>query len=443
MENGILSLIQIYSSPISRKNMWFNEEHQIGQQITKDEISLLFSSNLSMEKILRILTIIIHLDQNRNEPLRTIIKEIIIDKIKQSQTSFVKFLILFSLSEIYEEWKTLDVTIQKFILQLFPTLQQFIVSKEIQKVNDKLEELIARKVDKEIGKGLCSNDFITQCQNSISTLNNQVSNLEINKLSTSGGTITGSLTVNGSFTNSNLDSIINNLQIEVNKKVNQESGKGLIPNDFTKEYQNTINNINNNISSIKQSISNLESTKLSRSGGTITGSLTVTGSFTNSNLNSIINNKVNKEPGKGLSSNDFTYTLKNKLSNISTIDNLSSFSSNAVLSANQGRILYNHINDLKKIYQAIDVKATSLISEGTDLNNITEIGTYGFPNTEKISTIINKPNNLDNAFKLIVSDPCCVFPPGFICQEVFHWWTGKRYYRAYHPTDKKWSQWNE
>ena len=179
MENGILSLIQIYSSPISRKNMWFNEEHQIGQQITKDEISLLFSSNLSMEKILRILTIIIHLDQNRNEPLRTIIKEIIIDKIKQSQTSFVKFLILFSLSEIYEEWKTLDVTIQKFILQLFPTLQQFIVSKEIQKVNDKLEELIARKVDKEIGKGLCSNDFITQCQNSISTLNNQVSNLKL------------------------------------------------------------------------------------------------------------------------------------------------------------------------------------------------------------------------------------------------------------------------
>ena len=140
---------------------------------------------------------------------------------------------------------------------------------------------------------------------------------------------------------------------------------------------------------------------------------------------------------------NFTNALKNKLSNISTIDNLSSFSSNAVLSANQGRILNNNINDLKKIYQAIDAKATSLILAETDLNDITEIGTYGFPNTKKISTIINKPNTLDNAFKLIVSDSCCAYSPGFICQEVFHWWTGKRYYRAYSPTDKEWSQWYE
>ena len=55
-----------------------------------------------------------------------------------------------------------------------------------------------------------------------------------------------------------------------------------------------------------------------------------------------LNSKVNKETGKGLSSNDFTDTLKEKLNSmtvITVLDTLDSISEIDALSANQGKIL--------------------------------------------------------------------------------------------------------
>ena len=386
--------------------------------ITKDEISSLFSSdNLSMEQLLRKLTMIIKSDQNRDGLLKGIIKGQIIEKIKNNQLSFVKLLTLFSVGEIFDEWEKLDSSIQSQILILLPDIQKYITSKNNQKTKDLENQFEAFR---------------------LSVLNQ----FEV------------------------LKQAIDNLKSDINKKVDKETGKGLISNDFTKEYQNAVNNLNKNISTLetslkqnvltlKQNISNLEETKLSVDGGTINGSLTINSSLTingtinNSNLKSIINSinsninkKVDKETGKGLSSNDFTQQLKEKLDAIEIVNDLSSYKinlSNSVLSAYQSKLINDRIKACDKRFKSIDTTFISL-APGTDLNTITEIGNYALIYSRDVPSIINKPNSLVNAFYFTVS-LAAGGPTGYIGQELIDWVTGQRFYRAYDFHEKKWYSW--
>ena len=69
---------------------------------------------------------------------------------------------------------------------------------------------------------------------------------------------------------------------------------------------------------------------------------------------------VQKEAGKGLSANDFTTALLNKLNSLETpVDNLLSTSTAAPLSANQGRALKALIDSLDLAQQELHVVATS------------------------------------------------------------------------------------
>lgn len=75
-----------------------------------------------------------------------------------------------------------------------------------------------------------------------------------------------------------------------------------------------------------------------------------------------LNNKVDKQEGKGLSQNDFTTQLKNKLTSMNVVDDLDSTSSTNVLSANQGRILN----------EKVDSKVDAIKGKGLSTNDYTD-----------------------------------------------------------------------
>ena len=113
---------------------------------------------------------------------------------------------------------------------------------------------------------------------------------------------------------SSIQEQLTNLNNEIDdlgeNKVDKVSGKGLSSNDFTSDYITKINNATTKLSGIADGANKT----------TVDSSLssTSTNPVQNKVINSALSGKVDKVDGKGLSTNDFTTTLKNKLDGIAS-----------------------------------------------------------------------------------------------------------------------------
>ena len=124
------------------------------------------------------------------------------------------------------------------------------------------------------------------------------------------------------------------LQELIDKKVNKEDGKGLSTNDFTNEYKQKLEGLQptdvsgllpkggydgtgqelkNAIDGLQTKIGQVETTLSVDDTAFDTLQEIVTQVKSNKNLETLLTDKVNKEDGKGLSTNDFTNELKQKL----------------------------------------------------------------------------------------------------------------------------------
>ena len=124
------------------------------------------------------------------------------------------------------------------------------------------------------------------------------------------------------------------LQELIDKKVNKEDGKSLSTNDFTNEhkqkleglqptdvsgllpkggYDGTGQQLKDAIDGLQTKIGQVETTLSVDDTAFDTLQEIVTQVKSNKNLETLLTDKVNKEDGKGLSTNDFTNELKQKL----------------------------------------------------------------------------------------------------------------------------------
>ena len=232
------------------------------------------------------------------------------------------------------------------------------------------------KVDKVEGKGLSTEDYttaekeklatltnyndteikadITKLQSSVGTLQSDVSTAKENistlqedvtgiegnvstltqSVSTLDTTVDGlNTTVEGLETDvtelqgtvSDVEETVGTLQTNLNNKVDKVQGKGLSTNDFTNAYKTKLDGLNNyDDTTVKQDITELQTdvSALETTVGNHTKSIetnttditTLKGSV--QTLQTNLGNKVDKVTGKGLSTNDYTTTEKNKLAGI-------------------------------------------------------------------------------------------------------------------------------
>ena len=96
------------------------------------------------------------------------------------------------------------------------------------------------------------------------------------------------------------------------KKVDKEEGKGLSANDFTNEHKQKLEELQTKMQQVETTLS-VDDTDFD------TLQEIATQVKSNKNLETLLTGKVNKEEGKGLSSNDFTNELKQKLEGISPL----------------------------------------------------------------------------------------------------------------------------
>ena len=96
------------------------------------------------------------------------------------------------------------------------------------------------------------------------------------------------------------------------KKVDKEKGKGLSANDFTNEHKQKLEELQTKMQQVETTLS-VDDTDFD------TLQEIATQVKSNKNLETLLTGKVNKEEGKGLSSNDFTNELKQKLEGISPL----------------------------------------------------------------------------------------------------------------------------
>ena len=384
-----------------------------------------------------------------------------------------------------------------------------LVETELQNKLSDLHTTVANKVDKAEGKGLSTNDYTTaektkltniaeganqtvieNVLTSTSTTNAlsaaQGKALNDTKLPLAGGTITGNLTVNGTFTNTALNTTIAN-------KVDKVSGKQLSTNDYTTAEKTKLTNIAEgaNKTVVENVLTSTSTTNaLSAAQGKalndskvdkVSGKQLSTNDYTTEEKNKLANiatgatanvvenvltststtnalsaaqgkilndNKVDKAEGKGLSTNDYTTAEKNKLAGIATgatanvVENvLTSTSTTNALSAAQGKVLNDTISGLNKKYKSIDNTATD-IAASTDLNTIVTIGNYRCASTDTAQTLTNKPTDLTMAFRMTVG--CATgHSTVYTYQEIIEYHSGTRWYRLMSATTSpaKWSSW--
>ena len=187
--------------------------------------------------------------------------------------------------------------------------------------------------------GTLQSDVSTAKEN-ISTLQEDVTGIEGNvstltqSVSTLDTTVDGlNTTVEGLETDvtelqgtvSDVEGSVSTLQTNLNNKVDKVQGKGLSTNDFTNAYKTKLDGLNNyDDTTVKQDITELQTdvNALETTVGNHTKSIeTNTTDITTlkgnvQTLQTNLGNKVDKVTGKGLSTNDYTTTEKNKLAGI-------------------------------------------------------------------------------------------------------------------------------
>ena len=231
------------------------------------------------------------------------------------------------------------------------------------------QSALNNKVDKVTGKGLSTEDYTTAEKEKLATLNNYNDTevkADITKLQSNVGTLQSDVstakenistlqkdvtgikgnvstltqsvstldtTVEGLETDvtelqgtvSDVEETVGTLQINLNNKVDKVQGKGLSTNDFTNTYKTKLDGLNNyDDTTVKQDIRELQTDvgALETTVGNHTKSIeTNTTDITTlkgnvQTLQTNLGNKVDKVTGKGLSTEDYTTTEKNKLAGI-------------------------------------------------------------------------------------------------------------------------------
>ncbi len=231
------------------------------------------------------------------------------------------------------------------------------------------QSALNNKVDKVTGKGLSTEDYTTAEKEKLATLNNYNDTevkADITKLQSNVGTLQSDVstakenistlqedvtgiegnvstltqsvstldtTVEGLETDvtelqgtvSDVEETVGTLQTNLNNKVDKVQGKGLSTNDYTTEEKQKLAGLNNyDDTTVKQDIRELQTDvgALETTVGNHTKSIeTNTTDITTlkgnvQTLQTNLGNKVDKVTGKGLSTEDYTTTEKNKLAGI-------------------------------------------------------------------------------------------------------------------------------
>lgn len=192
-------------------------------------------------------------------------------------------------------------------------------------------------------------------------------------------------------------------------KVDKVSGKGLSTNDYTTAEKSKLSGIEAeaNKTVVDSSLSS-----------------TSTNPVRNSTVKIALDTKVNKVNGKGLSTNDYTTTEKNKLASLENYDDSEvrsliankvdkvsgkGLSTNDYTTAEKTKLASLENYDDTELRSSIATKATVndifgtgiAITENSDLNDYTDSGNYYTTNISTTATITNSPFTA-NRFKLLV-----------------------------------------
>lgn len=180
------------------------------------------------------------------------------------------------------------------------------------------------------------------------------------------------------FTNYDYQQLIDNIGILNKDKVGKVEGKGLSTKDYTAEEQAKLKDIEENANKT-EIINDLTS------GGTTKALSAEQGKELKrqidtkaEELKKSIDAKVETVDGKGLSTNDFTDTIKNKVDKIedeanktTIINDLTTGGVDKALSAEQGKVLFQNVNDGKtQIANAIVDKGQSGVSNSSSFQEL-------------------------------------------------------------------------
>ena len=181
-----------------------------------------------------------------------------------------------------------------------------------------------KKVDKEVGKTLTSNDFTTELKDKLTAIEASAQVNKIEEIKTADGvalaitnksiTLPAAAAAIDAYTKTQSD----------DKYVIKEAGKTLTSNDFTNELKTKLEGVANNANKNVQadwneadtdSDSFIKNKPVIPAGSVLYGATGThtDGSITQKVITEELNKKVDKVDGKGLSTNDFTNELKDKL----------------------------------------------------------------------------------------------------------------------------------
>lgn len=201
--------------------------------------------------------------------------------------------------------------------------------------HSKVEGLLANKADASDVTTLSGNlsDEVTARQSADTALGNRISTLEnAGYVTASVNNLTNYYTKNETYTQTEVNTLIGNIatiQIEVFQSLPVSGQSNIIylvpnsgstPNIYDEYIWVSSTSSYEKIGTTDVDLSGYVPTSRTVNGHALSSNVTVTasdvGAYTTSQVDTLLDGKVDTESGKGLSENDFTTTLKNKLDGI-------------------------------------------------------------------------------------------------------------------------------
>ena len=268
--------------------------------------------------------------------------------------------------------------------------------------------LLNLKVTKEVGKGLSTNDFTTELKDKLTAIEAAAQVNKIEEIKTADGvaltitdksvTLPAATAAVDAYTKAQSD----------DKYVAKEAGKALTSNDFTDELKTKLEGVANNANKNVQADWNEADTdsdafiknKPVIPAGSVLYDATGThtdGSMTQKVITEELNKKVDKVDGKGLSTNDFTNELKDKLNAVNengeanVLNGIKTADGNELAIADKKITLPNFAlkSDISSVYKVKGSKANKTELDGIvdkevgDVYNLTDTGVnYVWTGTE-------------------------------------------------------------
>ena len=268
-----------------------------------------------------------------------------------------------------------------------------------------------KKVDKETGKTLTSNDFTTELKDKLTAIEASAQVNKIEEIKTADGvalTITDkSVTLPATTATAPAVDAYTKTQSD-DKYVVKETGKTLTSNDFTDELKTKLEGVSTGANKNVQADWNEADTNSDAfiknkpviPAGSVLYDVTGThtdGSITQKVITEELNKKVDKVDGKGLSTNDFTNELKDKLNAVNengeanVLNGIKTADGNELTIADKKITLPNFAlkSDISSVYKVKGSKANKaelddiVDKEVGDVYNLTDTGVnYVWTGTE-------------------------------------------------------------